>query len=84
MEKKMIRILIMSTLFILVSCGGGGGSSSYTESNPSSNTSSNTSSASNTSNATATAINPTAYKVPKKIKVVEIEQWGHQWNSINY
>jgi len=73
MEKKMIRILIMSTLFILVSCGGGG-SSSYTESNPSSNTSSNTSSASNTSNATATAINPTAYKVPKKIKVVEIEQ----------
>ena len=75
MEKKMIRILIMSTLFTLVSCGGGGGgSSSYTESNPSSNTSSNTSSASNTSNATATAINPTAYKVPKKIKVVEIEQ----------
>ena len=86
MENKMIRVLLTCTFFILVSCGGGGGggSSSYTESSSSSNTSSNSSSASNTSNATATAINPTAYKLPKKIKVVEIEQWGQQWNSINY
>ena len=79
----MIRVLLTCTFFILVSCGGGGGgSSSYAETN--SSASSNTSSASNTSNATATAINPTAYKLPKKIKVVEIEQWGQQWNSINY
>ena len=61
MEKKMIKVLL--------ACGGG--SSSYAESN--SSTSSNTSSASNTSN-TTTAINPSAYKLPKKIKVVEIEQ----------
>ena len=84
MENKMIRVLLTCTFFILVSCGGGGGGgpSSYAESNSSS--SSNTSSASNTSNATASAINPAAYKLPKKIKVVEIEQWGQQWNLINY
>ena len=79
-----MRVIFTITFFILVSCGGGGGSPSYTESNSSSNTSSNSSSASNTSNATATVINPAAYKLPKKIKVVEIEQWGQQWNSINY
>ena len=74
-EKVMLRTLIISTFIILASCGGGGGgSTSYTESNSSSNTSSNTSNTSNTSNSTATAINPSAYKLPKKIKVVEIEQ----------
>ena len=68
-EKVMLRTLIISTFFILASCGGGGG-----ESNSSSNASSNTSNTSNTSNSTATAISPSAYKLPKKIKVVEIEQ----------
>ena len=77
----MFKILLICILFTMMSCGGGGGGSpSYTESN----SSSSTSNTSNTSNATATAINPSAYKLPKKIKVVEIEQWGQQWNSINY
>ncbi len=80
----MFKTLLICILFTFISCGGGGGGSpSYTESN-SSNTSSSTSNTSNTSNATASAINPTAYKLPKKIKVVEIEQWGEKWDSINY
>ncbi len=79
----MMRALIISGIFILVSCGGGGGgSSSYSESS-SSNSSSSNSNTSNTTNTTSTAINPSAYKLPKKIKVVEIEQWGESWNLIN-
>ena len=79
----MMRVLLMSGIFILVSCGGGGGgSSSYSES--SSSNSSSSSNTSNTTNTTSTAINPSAYKLPKKIKVVEIDQWGYQWISINY